>query len=125
MGRTIKETNATHAVHIRLSHDEYHSLMKSLSQKQMELCTNVIKHIDTSVDQMFICIEAGAGVSEQRLASAIERPVQKYYEKLPGENPDNIYIITMAPTGMAAYPIHGSTIHSALQIHINKTLQQI
>ncbi|XP_038063031.1 ATP-dependent DNA helicase PIF1-like [Patiria miniata] len=38
------------------------------------------------------------------------------------ESPDDISVLLMAPTGVAAYNIHGATIHSALSISTNVRL---
>ena len=81
---------------------------------------HVLKAVDTQNDQMCIFIEGGAGVGKTQVAKAIYYSLEKFYSSQSGENPDDIYAIILAPTGMAAYHINGNTIHSGLHIDINK-----
>ena len=37
-----------------------------------------------------------------------------------GDNPTTIKVLLLAPTGTAAYNIHGVTIHSALQLQLGQ-----
>ena len=99
---------------------EYVQLMQSLNLKQSELCAHVLKAGDTQNDQMCIFIEGGAGVGKPQVAKAIYHSLEKFYSSQPGENPDDIHAIILAPTGIAAYHINGNTIHSGLHIVINK-----
>ena len=103
----------------KMSDSEYRQLMQSLSQKQSELCTHIIKYIDIQTDLLYIFIEGGAGVGKMQLAKAIYQSVEQYYSTEPGENPDDIHAIVLAPTGMAAYHINGYTSHG-LQKNIFK-----
>ena len=71
-------------------------------------------------DQICIFIEGGAGVGKMQVAKVIYHSLEKFYSSQPGENPDDIHAIILAPTGMAAYDINGNTIHGGLGIDINK-----
>ena len=55
-------------------------------------------------------IEGGAGVGKTQVAKAIYHSLEKFYSSQPGENPDDIHAIILAPAGMAAYHINGNTI---------------
>jgi len=39
---------------------------------------------------------------------------------IPGENPDDIKVLKVAPTGKAAFNISGNTLHSAFKVHANQ-----
>ena len=103
-----------------MTDSEYVQLMQSLNLKQSELCAHVLKAVDTQNDEMCIFIEGVAGVGKTQVVRAIYHSLEKFYSSQPGENPDNIHAIILAPTGMAAYHINGNTIHSGLHIDINK-----
>ena len=104
----------------KMTDSEYVQLMQSLNLKQSELCVHVLKAVDTQNDQMCIFIEGGAGVGKTQVAKAIYHSLEKFYSSQPGENPDDIHAIILAPMGMAAYHINGNTLHSGLHIDINK-----
>ena len=46
--------------------------------------------------------------------------MNRFYRTQPRVDPDQVHCIVLAPTGMAAYHVKGSTIHSGLHIGINK-----
>ena len=46
--------------------------------------------------------------------------ITRYYRKQVGENYEHEVILTVAPTGMAAFQIKGTTAHSGLHIAINQ-----
>ena len=94
--------------------------MQSLNQKQTEICTHVMQWIQTKTEPIHIFIEGGAGVGKTKAAKAIYESMNRFYRAQPGTNPDQIYCIVLAPTGMAAYHVKGNTIHSGLHIDINK-----
>ena len=87
----------------KITDSEYMQLMQSLNLKQSELCACVLK-----------------AVGKTQVAKAIYHSLEQFYSCQPGENPDDIHAIILAPTGMAAYHINGNTIHSGLHIDINK-----
>jgi hypothetical protein len=51
-------------------------------------------------------------------------PLHRHLCAEEGEDPDDIRVLLCAPTGKAAYNIHGLTIHNAFQIQPNKGLDQ-
>ena len=120
MGQTCTYQTQVDYSGTKMTDSEYMQLMQSLNIKQSELCTHVLKAVDTQNDQMCIFIEGGAGVGKTQVAKAIYQSLEKFYSSQPGENPDDLHAIILAPTGMAAYHINGNTIHSGLHIDINK-----
>ena len=59
-------------------------------------------------------------MGKTQVARVIYQSIEQFYSKPPGENPDESYAVISAPTGMAAYHIHGNIILSGLHININK-----
>jgi len=43
----------------------------------------------------------------------------RYLNSVPGENPDDVKVFKVAPTGNAAFNISGNTLHSAFKIPAN------
>lgn len=47
----------------------------------------------------------------------------RYLNSVPGENPDEVKVLKVAPTGKAAFNIKGNTLHSAFKIPANRGFQ--
>ena len=47
----------------------------------------------------------------------------RYLNSVPGENPDEVKVLKVAPTGKAAFNIKGNTLHSAFKIPDNRGFQ--
>ena len=120
MGQTCTYQRQVDYWGTKMTNSEYVQLMQSLNLKQSELCAHVLKAVDTQNDQMCIFIEGGAGVGKTQVAKAIYHSLKNFYSSQPGENPDDIHAIILAPTGMASCHINGNTIHSGLHIDIHK-----
>ena len=45
----------------------------------------------------------------------------KYFNSIPGTDPNLLNMLLMAPTGKAVCLIRGNTVHSALKIPINQS----
>ena len=71
--------------------------------------------LESNCEQMFIFIEGGAGVGKTLLGHALCETITRYKKK--AGSPDNSeHILILAPTGMAAYHIKGTTFHTGLCI---------
>ncbi|XP_071958642.1 uncharacterized protein [Antedon mediterranea] len=66
-------------------------------------------------------ITGGAGTGKSHLVNCIYNEATRILGKIM-ENPDDMSILKLAPTGIAAYNIKGHTIHSALSIPIHISL---
>ena len=75
---------------------------------------------EAQLNPMHIFIEGGAGVGKTKAAKAIYESMNRFYRTQPGIDPDQVYCIVLAPTGMAAYHVKGNTIHNGLHVDINK-----
>ena len=104
----------------KMSKHEGHSLIRTLNEKQKIVFYNIrqwcLNKVNGGKSEPFhIFVTGGAGTGKSHLVKCI------YYEgtRILGRmlhNPDDIPILKIAPTGVAAFNINGSTIHSALSI---------
>ena len=76
--------------------------------------------MQTKTEPLHIFIEGGAGIRKTHVARAIYQSVERFYCTQPGENPDKMCCLVLAPTGMASYHVKGNTLHSGLHIDLNK-----
>ena len=105
---------------VQMTNDEYHHTMQILNRKRYELCTHVMHQLENNTEQMFIFVEGGAGVGKTVLGRALCETIVRYYRKQPGQEDSGKYILVLAPTGMAAYHIKGTTFHTGLHIPVNQ-----
>lgn len=104
----------------KMTNDQYICAMRSLNKNQYELCIHVMHQIECEADQMCIFLEGSGGVGKTHLARAICETVARYYNKKAGQSNDSEHVLILTPTGMAAFHIKGTTIHSGLHIPINQ-----
>ena len=120
------KTKDDHSVELRsskISKHKGHSLIRTLNEKQKMVFYNIrqwcLNKVNGEKSEPFhILVTGGAGTGKSHLVKCI------YYEgtRILGRmlhNPDDIPILKIAPTGVAAFNINGFTIHSALSIPIN------
>ena len=105
---------------VAMSDDDYLSKIQSLNDEQRKIFDDFVERIKDPTDEepfyLYIGGEAGTGKSFllKLMIEAVNR-LQKY----SGQELDKPYSITIAPTGVAAYIVNGSTIESALGINAN------
>ncbi|CAF4700768.1 unnamed protein product, partial [Rotaria socialis] len=78
---------------------------------------NLIKNGDK---QFFHFINGGAGVGKSTLIKAVYQSILRFYNSLPGSNPETNRAALCAPTGKAAALIDGMTLHSFLSLPVNQ-----
>ncbi|CAF4877058.1 unnamed protein product, partial [Rotaria magnacalcarata] len=78
---------------------------------------NLIKNDDK---QFFHFINGGAGVGKSTLIKAVYQSILRFYNSLPGSNPETNRAPLCAPTGKAATLIDGMTLHSFLSLPVNQ-----
>ena len=54
----------------------------------------------------------GAGVGKTRFIEVLFESLERFYRSKPGINQDKQRVLLCAPTGTAAYNMHGQTMHS-------------
>ena len=89
--------NPVYEINTKLSDTDYFKLMQSFNRKQIEICTHIIQHIDTTQEQMFMFLEGSAGIGTTQCAKAIYESVNRYFGCKPGEDPNAITTQQLAP----------------------------
>ena len=102
---------------IHMDQEDYLSSVDSLNVQQRKIFDDFVERIsdpnDTAPFYLYIGGEAGTGKSF--LLKTMIEAVNKL-PKYSGQELDKPYYLTVAPTGVAAYIVNGSTIESALGI---------
>ena len=99
---------------------EYERVMRSLNTNQRKYTLNVMNLIKNGDKQFFHFINGGAGVGKSTLIKAAYQSMLRFYNSLPGYNPESIHVAICAPTGKAAALIDGMTLHSFLSLPVNQ-----
>ncbi|CAF4833876.1 unnamed protein product, partial [Rotaria socialis] len=99
---------------------EYQRMMRSLNYSQRKYTLNVMNLIKNGDKQFFHFINGGAGVGKSTLIKAVYQSILRFYNSLPGSNPETIHVALCAPTGKAAASIDGMTLHSFLSLPVNQ-----
>ena len=100
--------------------DDYQRLMRNLNNHQRKYTLNVLNLIKDSEKQFFHFINGGAGVGKSTLIKAVYQSMLRFYNSLPGYQPEAIRVALCAPTGKAASLIDGMTLHSFLSLPVNQ-----
>ena len=109
-----------------ISRQEINNMIRSLNDKQQHVFYKMrqwcLDKVNGKQPESFdIFITGGAGTGKSHLVKCIYHEGTRILGKMM-ENPDDVSILKLAPTGIAAYNINGKTIHSALSIPIKFTL---
>ncbi|KAK2579424.1 hypothetical protein KPH14_002636 [Odynerus spinipes] len=105
----------------QLSDNEYYALIRILNDKQYRYHLNFIYQLRNMKNHQFYhFISGGAGVGKSKLISAITQTTLRHFNRIPGNDPNNIYMILCAPMGKAAFNIGGTTIRSAFHLPLNQ-----
>lgn len=113
-----KQVNVTKA--LNLSRTEGEALCRSLNTLQARIFYRIRNWIlktkaGERPEPLRVFISGGAGVGKTHLIRAIQYEAERLLS--PGcSQPDNMCVLVMAPTGIAAYNLEAATIHSTLNI---------
>ena len=99
---------------------DYQRLMRSLNNNQRKYTLNVMNLIEDGDKQFFHFINGGEGVGKNTLIKAVYQSILRFYNSLPGSNPETIRTAICAPTGKAAALNDGMTLHSYLSLTVNQ-----
>ena len=106
-----------------MNDEEYMSKMRQLNQEQIDFVYQVLHHVKTSPEPIFRFLSGGAGVGKTFVTKMLYQALLKYMNRMPGTNPSFPFILLMAPTRKAAHLLKGNTIHSALKVPINQSME--
>ena len=93
----------------RLHDSDYRQLVRSLNIKQKEFFYHVLHSIKTKDDPLALFLSEGAGVGKSTVTNALSETLTRYLNSIPGENPDEVKVLKVAPTGKAAILISRET----------------
>ena len=99
---------------------DHERLMRNLNSNQRKYTLNVMKLIKDDDKQFFHFINGCAGVGKSTLIKAVYQSILRFFNSLPGSNPEAIRVALCAPTGKAATLIDGMTLHSFLSLPVNQ-----
>ena len=111
---------------LEISDDDLRKTVRSLNNEQryaydvvLSWCRNKMANLNTlkpsKVDPIHIFVTGGGGAGKSHLIKAIYHTVTKTFRHAP-MNPEIPSVLLMAPTGVAAININGTTVNTALAI---------
>ena len=107
----------------RLPEKDYLKLLSSLNCKQRQIFTHIVHSLTYKPhEKLRVFITGGAGVGKSLVIRALYQSLHRFLCSESGQDPEDIRILLCAYTGLAAYNIQGSTLHSAFCIEPNKKL---
>ncbi|XP_062414175.1 uncharacterized protein LOC119206796 [Pungitius pungitius] len=109
-----------------LSRNEGLKLVRSLNNTQMSIFYQVrtwcLQKVSGQNPVPFhVFITGGAGTGKSHLIKALQYEATRLLSPL-GRHPDELCVLLTAPTGIAAYNLNASTIHTTFSIATNVTL---
>ena len=104
---------------IKLDDDIYWQMIKCLNEKQRNYLLGVMNSIKNDKNAFYHFVNGNAGTGKSMLIKAIYNTMNRYYNRLIGI-PDAVYVLLTGPTGMSAYNIGGTTVHSALGLNVSQ-----
>ena len=104
-----------------MDEDDYLEIIDKLNDDQRRIFDDFVERInlDREEDNFYLYIGGNAGTGKSFLLKAMINAAKKR-GKRSGAELDKPFSITVAPTGVAAYLVNGTTIESALGIQPSK-----
>ncbi|XP_055081793.1 uncharacterized protein LOC129456714 [Periophthalmus magnuspinnatus] len=129
LGIANKETAHLEKQHNAMTRAEGLDLIRSLNDIQLSIFFKIQKWCVQKVngndpEPLHVFITGGAGTGKSHLIRAIQYEANRLFAPMR-RHPDNMSVLITAPTGMAAYNLNASTIHSAFSIGTDVTLPYI
>uniref|UniRef100_A0A8D3EBL6 ATP-dependent DNA helicase n=1 Tax=Scophthalmus maximus TaxID=52904 RepID=A0A8D3EBL6_SCOMX len=102
------------------------ALLRTLNDKQLSVFYQIrqwcLDKIQGKTPPPFhVFLTGGAGTGKSHLIKAVSYEANRLLSEL-SHHPDDICVLLTAPTGIAAYNLHASTVHHALSIGIDTKL---
>jgi len=119
LGHVTADTNS---LRYNMPDEEFYHLMKSLNFEQLQFVYDTIHHLKTSSAAVHRFLSGGAGTGKSYVLKALREMAERFYKSRSGENYEQNFTMTLAPTGKAAFIAAGATIHSVLHIPANQSL---
>ena len=104
----------------RLKDADFRKLVQSLNVEQKEFFYHVLNSVKTDKLPLRLFLSGGAGVGKSTVTNALYEALVRYLNAQTENDPDDISVVKVAPTGKAAFNIRGNTLHSAFKIPANR-----
>ena len=105
-----------------MTDENYYELLGQLNKKQEEFHTHIMHQAAQVQNKFCVALHGGAGTGKSTVTRAIYQGLYRLLNKRSGEDFSVPHALLVAPTGRAAYNIHGCTIHCAFMIAANQKL---
>ena len=106
-----------------MTDEKYYELLGRLNIKQEEFHTHIMHQAAQGSEQVLCALHGGAGTGKSTVTHAIYQGLYRLLNKHSGHDFSVSHALLVAPTGKAAYNIHGCTIHHAFMIAANQKLE--
>ena len=106
-----------------MTDEKYYELLGQLNNKQEEFHTHVMHQAVQGSEQVLCALHGGGGTGKSTVTHAIYQGLYRLLNKHSGDDFSVSHTLLVAPTGRAAYNIHGCTIHHAFMIAANQKLE--
>ena len=104
----------------RISEEDLANKMKMLNMQQREIYMHIYHAFKNGKIDEKIVVLGSAGTGKSFLIDTIYQLMTRYFDRTRGGDKGKTKVLLMAPTGIAAFQIDGSTIHSALSLPKNQ-----
>ncbi|XP_048257841.1 uncharacterized protein LOC125383536 [Haliotis rufescens] len=124
--QTDKTLSKTELLQSTVSRQEAETILRSMNEEQADVFYKIRqwcldKKNGKNPDAFKLFLTGGAGTGKSHLIKAICYESTRLLAPIQS-NPDDMSVLLVAPTGVAAFNINASTIHSALSIGIDAKL---
>ena len=102
---------------------DFRKRVQSVNKEQMEFFYHVLHSIKSNSQPLKLFLSGGARVGKSWVLNILFEAITRHFNHLPGEDPDELKVMKVVPTGKAAFNIGGNTLHSAFQIPANQGFQ--
>ena len=106
-----------------MTDEKYYELLGQLNRKQEEFHTHIMQKVTQGSEQVLCALHGGGGTGKSTVTRAIYQGLYRLLNKHTGDDFSVSHALVVAPTGRAAYNIHGCTIHHAFMIAANQKLE--
>ena len=86
----------------RLKDADFRKLVQLLHIEQKEFFYHVLNSVKTGMVPLRLFLSGGAGVGKSTVTNALYESIIRYLNALPENNPDDVSVLKVAPTGKAA-----------------------
>ena len=104
----------------RLKDTDFRKFVQSLNIEQKEFFYHVLNSVKTGELPLRLFLSGGAGVGKSTVTNALYEALIRYLNAQTENDPDDITVVKVAPTGKAAFNIRGNTLHSVFKIPANR-----